>query len=72
MAAAFFRPLRGPGGCTLGHFFCVLHVCHGFPCGLVPVSVGWLGCFWVVGGNSLSAFDYLEFSMDSTLVWIEV
>ena len=49
----------GGGGCCLssspsrsrclrplGHFFCALHVCHGFTCGLVPVSVGWLGCFW--------------------------
>ena len=34
--------------------------------GLVGVFLGF------VGGSSSSAFDYLDFSMDSTLVWIGV
>ena len=61
MGAAFLRPFRGLRGCTLGDFFSASHVCHGFSCRLVPVS-------GVVRGSSLSAFDYLDFSMDSTSV----
>ena len=65
-----------PSGCqclhTLGHFFVL---CMSAMASLV----GWCLCWWVgwgvsgvVGGSSSSAFDYLDFSMDSTLVWIGV
>ena len=67
----FFVPFGVPG-CALGHLFCASLSAMASP-------VGWCLCWWVgwgvsgvVGGRSLSAFDYLDFSMDSTLVWIGV
>ena len=66
VSAVFLRPLRGAGVCR--HW--VISFRHQ-PAGMQSTCqwVGW-GVSGVVGGSSLSAFDYLDFSMDSTLVWI--
>ena len=71
--AAFFRPLPGPGVCV--HWVISFVLCMS----AMASPAGW--CLWrwvgwgvsgVVGGSSSSAFDYLDLSMDSILVWIGV
>ena len=68
-----FRPLRGPDVCA--HWVISFVLCMS----AMASPAGWCLCRWVgwgvsgvVGGSSLSAFDYLDFSMDSTSVWIGV
>ena len=72
----------GGGGCCLfsspSGFRCCMHWVISFVLCMVSPA-GWYLCRWagwgvsgVVGGSSSSAFDYLDFSMDSTLVWIGV
>ena len=71
MGAAFFVPFRVPVCCA--HWVISFVLCMSAMASPVGwcLCVGW-GVSGVVSGSSLSAFDYLDFSMDSTLVWIGV
>ena len=73
LGAAFLIPFRVPGGCVHWVISFVLYM------SAMASPVGWCLCQWVgwgvsgvVGGSRSSAFDYLDFSMDSTLVWTGV
>ena len=72
MGAAFFVPFGVP---EVAHWVVSFVLCIS----AMASPAGWCLCRWVgwgvsgvVGGSSSSAFDYLDFSMDSTLVWIGV
>ena len=68
----FFVPFGVPGVVHWVISFVLCMSAMAFPAGWCLCQwVGW-GVSGVVGGSSSSAFDYLDFSKDSTLVWIGV